>query len=68
MFRDLLEFYGPDLAAVAVGSVAWPPGQAQSRLSRAIGGSPKKNKRNESMQPETDRESSAGVLCIILAY
>ena len=36
--------YGPALAAVAVDSVAWPPGRAQSRLNRATGGSPNQKK------------------------
>ena len=35
--------YGPTLAAVAVDSVAWPPGRAYCRLNRATGGYAKKN-------------------------
>ena len=30
--------YGPPLAAVAVDSVAWPPGRAKDRLNRATAG------------------------------
>ena len=37
--------YGPPLAAVAVDSVAWPPGRAKDRLNRATGGVPPPQKK-----------------------